>query len=413
MKDAALVIVTSNQKKITKQTLDLIYQQTLVPDIVIVDNNSSDGTLDYFKAAFPEAHILKTNKNYGSSGGQYIGCSWAYERGYEFIILSDNDAVPVSNNLIEIIIKNANEAAITQPWNIIADSDNYNQFWSLHYACYHRKIIKKIGYPNFNFFIYADDAEFYLRAEKCCKMVKIKEVSYAHPQKRSCVPARFYFAIRNNLVTFKKHCKFLRKVFELILRENALFIYLYLQEWDFFKFGLKGFGDFLFSKFNNEIINKKSELNAKLRSLTISEFKQKYKGSFVNIEPLLNSILKIENNNFNFRNNCRNGLKKSISNLFTILFCRINIVVQDNFLNPWNIFESFFGKVNIFLDDLKDDVIYYRRYNSGNAIIKIIYLLIMNILFLPLFLLILIKLTLPEKKEEKINSHYLYIEKEI
>ena len=74
-----VVIVTYNRLSKLKKTLDCYEKQT-VPfrNLIIVNNHSSDGTMEYLKewentnTPFNKI-IIHTNENLGGAGGFYIG----------------------------------------------------------------------------------------------------------------------------------------------------------------------------------------------------------------------------------------------------------------------------------------------------------------------------------------------------
>jgi GT2 family glycosyltransferase len=60
-------------------------------DLVVVDNGSSDGSAAAFRAAFPRVEVLRTERNLGPAGGANLGIRWALERGYDYLLILNND----------------------------------------------------------------------------------------------------------------------------------------------------------------------------------------------------------------------------------------------------------------------------------------------------------------------------------
>lgn len=58
---------------------------------VVVDNGSSDGTLDAVAESFPWAVRLRHERNLGFAGGNNAGLRWALERGFRYVMLLNND----------------------------------------------------------------------------------------------------------------------------------------------------------------------------------------------------------------------------------------------------------------------------------------------------------------------------------
>lgn len=59
-------------------------------EIIVVDNGSEDGSVEFLKQMFPDLNIIKLNKNYGCPGGRNKGIPHC---NGEFIFFMDNDGV--------------------------------------------------------------------------------------------------------------------------------------------------------------------------------------------------------------------------------------------------------------------------------------------------------------------------------
>ncbi|MGH6839324.1 MAG: glycosyltransferase [Methylocella sp.] len=77
-------------------------RQTPPPDaILIVDNASTDGTLD---RTFPEAvTIVRNPENLGTSGAVRAGLAHALEHGFDWAWLFDADPVPEPKSLEQLL----------------------------------------------------------------------------------------------------------------------------------------------------------------------------------------------------------------------------------------------------------------------------------------------------------------------
>lgn len=226
------VVITFNRINLLKEVIDGIRKQTRMPDeIIVVNNSSTDGTADWL-AAQSDLTVI-TQENIGSSGGQYIGIKAAFDKSYDWIWTMDDDVEPLPDcleKLIEIDDKNIIRAPLrltaeNKPY--FNDSISYNlsnpfrSFWiellsekhlenelirasgiTFEGPLFHRSIVEKIGLPEKNFFIYADDTEFFIRAEKAgFKNFIIRE---AHLQRKLQVQEqnkefswKHYYIIRN------------------------------------------------------------------------------------------------------------------------------------------------------------------------------------------------------------------------
>ena len=99
----ATVVVTFNRKNLLKECLDSLLNLSEKPDsIIIVDNNSSDGTEEMLKENYLENKIfdyLRLRENSGGAGGFYYGMKRAYEKNFDWLWLMDDDVVAEKNAL--------------------------------------------------------------------------------------------------------------------------------------------------------------------------------------------------------------------------------------------------------------------------------------------------------------------------
>jgi GT2 family glycosyltransferase len=92
--EISVVIVTWNGRHYLEGCLEAVATQTDVePEIVLVDNGSSDGTVDFVRSRFPGVRIVALGENRGFAGGNNAGAKAA--RG-EFLAFLNNDTIPDS-----------------------------------------------------------------------------------------------------------------------------------------------------------------------------------------------------------------------------------------------------------------------------------------------------------------------------
>src|SRR5687768_5500725 len=99
----ASVVVTYNRKGDLIKTINSILLQDPDLDIIIVDNNSSDGTKDFVGGMeSPRIHYLRQNENLGSAGGFAAGMRFGITKNYDFVWLFNDDSRPVENTFISL-----------------------------------------------------------------------------------------------------------------------------------------------------------------------------------------------------------------------------------------------------------------------------------------------------------------------
>lgn len=106
MKKVAAVIVTYNRKDLLLECINAILaQKKSVPDIIVIDNDSSDGTGETLQAFVGNGSVIyfNTGSNLGGAGGFQYGIRKAVELGYDYLWIMDDDCIPSSTALISLI----------------------------------------------------------------------------------------------------------------------------------------------------------------------------------------------------------------------------------------------------------------------------------------------------------------------
>ena len=103
------IVVTYNRKELLKECLDSLLNQTLPLDlIIIIDNNSTDGTpefleeRDYLKNG--KINYVRLSENTGGAGGFCEGMKRGYNKGFSWLWLMDDDVKP-ANDCLEKLFK--------------------------------------------------------------------------------------------------------------------------------------------------------------------------------------------------------------------------------------------------------------------------------------------------------------------
>lgn len=95
MPSETLVIVpTFNERDNLPQLVKCLMAQTVPLDVLVVDDNSPDGTgriADEIAASNPHVHVLHRQEKNGLGRAYIAGFGWALSRGYEFIFEMDAD----------------------------------------------------------------------------------------------------------------------------------------------------------------------------------------------------------------------------------------------------------------------------------------------------------------------------------
>lgn len=72
-------------------------------DILIVDNGSTDGSVNFIAQALPGVELILSGKNLGFGGGCNIGIRAAMARGADYVWLINSDAAADPNALVKLV----------------------------------------------------------------------------------------------------------------------------------------------------------------------------------------------------------------------------------------------------------------------------------------------------------------------
>lgn len=118
----AAVVVTYNRKELLRQCLNkLLGQKGVSCDVIVIDNASTDGTAEMiqFQYRMPEIVYMNTGANLGGAGGFQFGVKKALLAGYQYVWLMDDDTLPESDALCELM---AADQALGGKWGFLSSA---------------------------------------------------------------------------------------------------------------------------------------------------------------------------------------------------------------------------------------------------------------------------------------------------
>ena len=127
-----IIIVTYNSLK----WIDKCLQSCGDYPVIVVDNNSSDNTVEFIKEEYPNVHLIEQDKNLGFGQANNIGISYALNHGADFVFLLNQDAYLVDSclkKLIEIHQKNI-QFGILSPIHLNGDGTHLDHNFSNYVA---------------------------------------------------------------------------------------------------------------------------------------------------------------------------------------------------------------------------------------------------------------------------------------
>ena len=100
--DVSIVIVNWNTCQITCDCLKSVYRQTgnINFEVIVVDNASTDGSVDVVKVQFPQVILIENNENHGFAAANNQGITRAKGR---YVLLLNSDTVVLDNAIAKIV----------------------------------------------------------------------------------------------------------------------------------------------------------------------------------------------------------------------------------------------------------------------------------------------------------------------
>jgi len=123
----AAVVVTFNRKQLLMECLNALLNQTYELDsVIIIDNNSTDGTYELLKErGYIDNEIIdyvRLNENTGGAGGFHEGIKRGYEKGYDWLWIMDDDVKP-DKECLNILMKYKEKGKVLIPLRLSSTLD--------------------------------------------------------------------------------------------------------------------------------------------------------------------------------------------------------------------------------------------------------------------------------------------------
>jgi rhamnopyranosyl-N-acetylglucosaminyl-diphospho-decaprenol beta-1,3/1,4-galactofuranosyltransferase len=231
-------VVTFDRRELLGRCIDHLQSQTRPPDqIIIINNSSTDGTVEMLRA---RGVSFITQENTGSAGGWRRSIQYAMDEGFDAVWLMDDDGFPHEAALVAL------EAAMTPdvvcassvvlredkpthfvfptpildrsglpvifgvPRNVhtlvdlraIASTGVYQFAHLFNGALVSVEAARTIGNVNPDFFIFGDEVDYFFRLRTAGKVISVLDAVQIHPDvsRRPYTPVKIYYYIKNSLI---------------------------------------------------------------------------------------------------------------------------------------------------------------------------------------------------------------------
>ena len=263
----AIVIVTYNRVDLLRECIAHAAKQTIPPEsIIIVDNASTDDTKTYLQTLNKEEgiDIISLSQNIGGAGGFAVGMERALQKNAVCVLMVDDDAILAENYMEKILaarkrypryrafagvvetegqIDPFHRRNFSKP-GLMTKNVREEEYRQNYFICdsasfcgmvVDAELIREIGLPHSEYFIFFDDTEYSLRICRYSRFLVAVDAKINHKTETNNAsrPRRYgrkdYYAIRNRLLMVKEHGNPLDRAVNFM----NIFIHVIFRNWLF------------------------------------------------------------------------------------------------------------------------------------------------------------------------------------
>lgn len=237
-----------------KDTLECLYSvfKLVYPDfeVIVVDNCSSDDSVEIIRQRFPQVALIENSKNLGYTGGNNVAMKKAMKAGADYVWLLNNDTVVESDSLMKLVdgAEQSQEIGLVSPAIYHYDSPEKVQFIGAYVDFNHfsvtavadskeletqlvqynlflwgtallikRKVIETIGYLSDKYFAYVEDRDYSIRALRAnFRNIVIRDAHIFHKGSKSTCrhsPVQVFLGTRNLYYVWNDNTQGFRRIF--------------------------------------------------------------------------------------------------------------------------------------------------------------------------------------------------------
>ena len=269
-----LIVLNWNDKELSGKCLSSI-EKVSYPnyEVLIVDNNSQDGSVKFFKENFSQYDVLALEDNLKYAGGNNAAVEYLKPKEEDFLVFINNDTIVSSDFLDHLIIPFSNDAncIITVPKILFAmdinkiwyaggivnmwkgkidhvgirnfDGPRYSFMMETDYAtgcclCINSADFKKLNYFDTMFNMYCEDVDLSIRAKKMNRKIVYSPKSIILHSVSQSLGENSFKKIQNKLLgqvkLFWKHASGLQ-IITLTFHWLLFYLPLGFLKWIYFK----------------------------------------------------------------------------------------------------------------------------------------------------------------------------------
>lgn len=239
-----ILVVNYNGRKTLPACLrSLFHLEYPNTHILVVDNASTDGSLEKAKTQFPKAHFIRNSENVGFARGANVGIRFALDHGSDGVWIVNPDVIVPKDALLPLVTLLERHPNVGMVSPIITTPSGRHiwfgggaiqwlRFRAIHIAprsrttpfetgflsgcapLIRREVFESVGLFDEHFFLYYEDADLSLRAKQQGFLTVIHPHSrVSHSEESRHNPEKTYWLIRSGLFFFRKHSPALQSIF--------------------------------------------------------------------------------------------------------------------------------------------------------------------------------------------------------
>lgn len=98
-----VIIVIYNGMKWLDKCLSSVINSSIKADLFIVDNGSTDGSIEYIKKNYPDAQFIISKENLGFGKANNLGFRYALDHNYDYVYLLNQDAWVLQDTIAKLV----------------------------------------------------------------------------------------------------------------------------------------------------------------------------------------------------------------------------------------------------------------------------------------------------------------------
>ena len=327
-KKIAIILPTYNGKSFLPDCLKSLDNQDYPQDlltIIVVDDNSQDGTVEYLQENYPQIKIISNQKNRGFAAVNNQGHLLAQKYNPDYLVLLNQDTIVEPNWLKSLIgtMLSEENIAIVQPkillhpeTKLINSFGNSIHFLGFGFCNYYRhaddlpashpfelpyasgaaclidiKALDKVGLFDDRFFMYHEDVDLGWRLRLAGHKIMFDPLAVVyHKYNYSKAVYKFYHMDRNRWIVMLQNYHWATLLLfapMLIVMEAGIFLFSIKNGW--FKEKIRGWW-WIFNNLKG-IMTRRAEIQSKIRRVKDRKIVSLYVGS-IKFQDVDNALLK-------------------------------------------------------------------------------------------------------------------------